>query len=69
VVYEYRVFIAHSSAETDAVHVSDEKLYEGAIFRVSKPGQEVHGVPVVVYRVDSHPTPDGPGIAHARTED
>jgi hypothetical protein len=68
VVYEYRVFIELPDSEADAVHLASEKLYPGAIFRVSKPGEEVHGTPVVVHRVDSHPTPDGPGIAHARTE-
>jgi hypothetical protein len=67
--YEYRVFIEGRSSETDAMHFSSEKLYEGAIFRVNKPGADLDGVPVLVYRVDSHPTNDGPGIAHAKTEE
>jgi hypothetical protein len=39
--YEYRVFIETSGGDTDAMHYSDEKLYEGAIFRVNKPGSEI----------------------------
>jgi hypothetical protein len=66
--YEYRVFIELPSADTDAMHYSGEKLYEGAIFRVNKPGVAIDGVPVVVYRVVSHPGPDSAGIAYARTE-
>jgi hypothetical protein len=36
--YEYRVFIDSPEGDTDATHYSDEKLYEGAIFRAHKPG-------------------------------
>jgi hypothetical protein len=68
VVYAYRVFIELVNADTDAMHFSSEKLYEGAIFRVNKPGAQIHGSPVVVRRVDSHPGNDTPGIAHARTQ-
>jgi hypothetical protein len=66
--YEYRVFIDSPEGDTDATHYSDEKLYEGAIFRVNKPGTEVHGKPVLVHRVDSHPRFQSVGIAWARTE-
>ena len=66
--YEYRVFIDSPEGDTDATHYSDEKLYEGAIFRVNKPGTEVHGKPVLVHRVDSHPGFQSVGIAWARTE-
>jgi len=68
--YAYRVFIELVNADTDVMHFSDEKLYEGAIFRVNKPGTHIHGTSVVVPRVDSHPSPtgDGPGIAHAHVE-
>ncbi len=67
-VYGYRVFIDRGNAETDAPHLASEKLYEGAIFRVNKPGGDIDGTPVIVYRVDSHPSGDAPGIAHARVE-
>ena len=57
-----------STPFTDAKHYSDEKLGEGAIFRVNKPGTEIHGKPVLVHRVDSHPGFQSVGIAWARTE-
>ena len=66
--YEYRVFIDSPKGGTDAKHYSDEKLDEGAIFRVNKPGTEIHGKPVLVHRVDSHPGFQSVGIAWARTE-
>jgi hypothetical protein len=67
-VYEYRVFVDAGNGETDVSHFSDEKLWPGAVFRASKPGTELDGVAIVVDRVGSHPTPDGPGIAHGRTK-
>jgi hypothetical protein len=67
-VYEYRVFIERGNSETDVSHFSNEKLWEGAVFRVNKPGTELHGVAVLVERVASHPTPHGPGIAYGRVE-
>ena len=67
--WEYRVFIESPEGDTDAMHYLDEKLYEGAIFRVNKPGADIHGKPVLVYRVDSHSTFESVGIAWARTED
>src|SRR5215216_5011570 len=66
VVYEYRVFIERGNGETDVSHFCDEKLWEGAVFRANKPGSEFLGLSVLVQRVASHPTPDGPGIAHGR---
>jgi len=68
VVYEYRVFIATRNSETDVSHFGDEKLWPGAVFRAQKPGTELHGVAVLVDRIVSHPTADGPGIAHGRTK-
>jgi len=68
VTYAYRVFIETENGETDAMHYASEKLYEGAIFRANKPGTQVHGIPVIVYRVDSHPGNEISGIAHARVE-
>jgi hypothetical protein len=66
-VYEYRVFVATGTSETHVSHYGDEKLWPGAVFRAHKPGTELHGIVVLVDRIDSHPTPDGPGIAHGRT--
>jgi hypothetical protein len=66
--FAYRVFIELVNADTDAMHFSSEKLYEGAIFRVNKPGTHLHGTPVIVRRVDSHPSDRTPGIAHAHVE-
>jgi len=62
VTYRYRVFIETENADTDAMHYAGERLYEGAIFRVNKPGMQVHGRPVIVYRVDSHPGDETPGM-------
>jgi hypothetical protein len=67
--YEYRVFIDSAEGDTDAKHYTDEKLYQGAIFRVNKPEAELHGKAVLVYRVDSHPGFQSVGIAWARTKD
>ena len=66
--YTYRVFIETETANTDAMHYASEKLYEGAIFRVNKPGMPIHGKPVIIHRVDNHPGDETPGIAHARVE-
>lgn len=68
VTYTYRVFIETEDANTDAMHYASEKLYEGAIFRVNKPGTLIHGRPVIIYQVDNHPGDETPGIAHARIE-
>jgi hypothetical protein len=67
-VYEYRVFVDAGNSETDVSHFSDEKLWPGAVFRACKPRTELDGVAIVVDRIGSHPTPDGPGIAHGRTK-
>jgi hypothetical protein len=65
-VYEYRVFVKTRIGDTDVSHFADEKLWPGAVFRANKPGSDFHGAPVVVERIHSHPTPDGPGIADGR---
>jgi hypothetical protein len=67
-VYEYRVFVATGDSETDVSHFGDERLWPGAVFRAHKPGTELDGVAVLVDRISSHPTPDGPGIAEGRTK-
>jgi hypothetical protein len=65
VTYEYRVFV-EGPEEISVSHFSSEKLWEGATFRASKPGHDVDGKVLVVYRLVSHPTEHGPGIAHGR---
>jgi hypothetical protein len=67
--FEYRVFIDRGGDESIVTHFRDERLWEGATFRAHKPGTEVDGLIVVVYRLASHPTPDGPGIAYGRVAD
>jgi hypothetical protein len=64
--YAYRVFI-EGGEETSVSHFSSEKLWEGASFRVSKPGDELDGQTVAIYRLVSHPTDHGPGIAYGAT--
>ena len=66
--YTYRVFIETEDANTDAMHYASEKLYEGAIFRVNKPGTLIHGRQVITCQVDNHPGDETSGIAHARVE-
>jgi hypothetical protein len=68
VTYTYRVFIEADDANTDAMHYASERVYEGAIFRVSKPGTLIHGRQVIIYQVDNHPGDETLGIAHARVE-
>jgi hypothetical protein len=63
--YAYRVFVEDAN-ESSVAHFASEKLWDGATFRVSKPGHELDGRAVVAYRVVSHPTEHGPGIAYAR---
>jgi hypothetical protein len=67
-VYEYRVFVVTRDSETDVSHFGDEKLWPGAVFRAHKPATKLEGVAVLVDRISSHSTPDGPGIAHGRTK-
>ena len=67
--YEYRVFIVHEGEESSFAHYSSEKLWDGAVLRVSKPGAPFDGASVAVHRVVSHPTDHGPGIAYGREPD
>jgi hypothetical protein len=65
VTYAYRVFVDEFD-DTSVSHFTSERLWDGASFRVSKPGHELDRRTVVVYRLVSHPTEQGPGIAYAR---
>lgn len=67
--YEYRIFIVHDGEESTFSHFSSERLWEGAVLRVNKPGAEFDGLSVTVHRVVSHPTGHGPGIAYGRAAD
>jgi hypothetical protein len=62
--YAYRVFVDDADGASVS-HFSGEKLWDGASFRVSNPGHDLDGRMVVVYRLVSHPTEHGPGIAYA----
>jgi hypothetical protein len=65
--FEYRVFIVHDGEESTFSHFSSEKLWDGAALRANKPGAGFDGQIVTVYRVVSHPTDHGPGIAYGRS--
>jgi hypothetical protein len=67
--YEYRIFILHNGEESTFSHFSSEKLWDSAVVRVNKPGGALDGCSVTVYRVVSHPTDYGPGIAYGRAAD
>jgi hypothetical protein len=69
VTYEYRVFIVHEGEESSFSHYSSEKLWDGAVLRVSKPGASFDGASVAVHRIVSRPTDHGPGIAYGREPD
>jgi hypothetical protein len=53
-VYEYWVFVDMDNSDTDVFHFSDEKLWEGAVFRANRRGTDLDGLPVLVERVVSH---------------
>jgi hypothetical protein len=64
--FEYRIFFVHNGDERTFSHFSGERLSDGAVIRVNKPGTDLHGQSITMYRVVSHPSEDGPGIAYAR---
>jgi hypothetical protein len=69
VPFEYRVFIERGRVESVVMHYRADKLWPGATFMANKPNTALHGMSVVVERVASHPTDDGPGIAYGRPPD
>jgi hypothetical protein len=66
VTYEYRVFMVNDGEELTFLHRAPEKLRDGAIIDLSRPGTELHGCPVRVYSILTHPTASRPGIAYGR---
>jgi hypothetical protein len=66
VTYEYRVFLIHDGVERTFVHESPERLREGVVMRVAKPGSQMDGESVTIYAVLAHPTDGRPGIAYGR---
>jgi hypothetical protein len=66
VSYEYRVFIVHSRKEATFLHLAAERLRDGMVVEVERPGSELDGLSVIVYSVLTHPLDGRPGIAYAR---
>jgi hypothetical protein len=68
VAHEYRVFLVHQGDEWTFIHASVEKLRDGQVVRVSKPGTPVDGRVVTLYSVLTHPSDGRPGIAYGRAQ-
>jgi hypothetical protein len=66
VSYEYRVFMVHEANESTFLHLSPERLRDGMVVEVERPGSELDGRSVIVYSVLTHPLDGRPGIAYAR---
>jgi len=66
VTYEYRVFMVNHGEEVALLHLTPEKLRDGTIIEVDRPGTELHRRPVTVYSVLTHPVDGRPGIAYGR---
>ena len=64
--YEYRVFMVHEAKESTFLHLSPERLRDGMVVEVERPGSELDGRSVIVYSVLTHPLDGRPGIAYAR---
>ena len=64
--YEYRVFMVHQAKESTFLHLSAERLRDGLVIEVERPGSEIDGRSVIVYSVLTHPLDGRPGIAYAR---
>ena len=67
-LYEYRVFLVHRGDEWTFIHASGEKLGDGVVVRVSKPGTPLDGRVVTLYSVLTHPIDGRPGIAYGRAQ-
>jgi hypothetical protein len=66
VSYEYRVFMVQQAKEWTFLHVAAERLRDGVVLEVERPGSELDGLSVIVYSVLTHPLDGRPGIAYAR---
>jgi hypothetical protein len=66
VSYEYRVFMVQQAKEWTFLHLASERLRDGVVVEVERPGSEHDGLSVIVYSVLTHPIDGRPGIAYAR---
>jgi hypothetical protein len=66
VSYEYRVFMVHQAEEWTFLHLAPERLRDGVVIQVKKPGTQLDGRSVSVYSVLTHPVDGRPGIAYGR---
>jgi len=57
---------SNDGEELTFLHRAPEKLRDGAIIDLSRPGTELHGRAVRVYSVLTHPAAGRPGIAYGR---
>jgi hypothetical protein len=55
-----------STEELTILHLAEEKLRDGAVIHVTGPTTLLHGRPVTVYSVLTHPTDGRPRIAYGR---
>jgi hypothetical protein len=66
VSYEYRVFMVHQAKESTFLHLSGERLRDGVVVEVERPGNELDGRSVIIYSVLMHPQDGRPGMAYGR---
>jgi hypothetical protein len=66
VLYEYRVFTVQQAKEWTFLHLAAERLRDGVVVEVERPGSELDGLSVIVYSVLTHPLDGRPGSAYAR---
>jgi len=59
VSYEYRVFMLHEAKESTFLHLSDERLRDGVVVEIERPGSEFDGRSVIVYSVLTHRSMEG----------
>jgi hypothetical protein len=58
--------MVNQGEELTFLHLAPDKLRDGAIIELTRPGTELHGRPVTVYSVLTHPRDGRPGIAYGR---
>ena len=60
------MFMVHQAKESTFLYLSGERLRDGLVIEVERPGSEIDGRSVIVYSVLTHPLDGRPGIAYAR---
>jgi hypothetical protein len=65
VSYEYRMFRVQEK-ESTFLHLSAERLRDGMVIEVERPGSELHDRSVIVHSVLAHTLDGRPGIAYTR---